>query len=109
MPLLQGDKLYTGRHAWSMETINQLPIEIGALVGRNLPWAVSKAGSGYEQWQCYQILPPMSYPIILAGPAGFRLQTPGIPYTFVWRVTERQPTKALFFDSFFGPRRRTAG
>ena len=37
------------------------------------------------------------------GPPGYKLSKPGSPYLFVWRVREKQPTKALFFDTFFGP------
>jgi hypothetical protein len=39
----------------------------------------------------------------MVGPAGYKLQKLGQPYIFVWRVKETRPTRALFFDSFFGP------
>lgn len=103
MPLLQGDRLYTGDHEWNRETFTQIATEFSLKFTGRLPWAVSKAGSGYEQWQCATLLPPTSFPIILAGPAGFKLTTLGQPYKFTWRVKERRSTKALFFDSFFGP------
>jgi hypothetical protein len=103
IPLTKGDKLYTGSHEWKNETITQWPLEIGERATRYLPWTVSKAGSGYEHWQCATLLPPTSFHIYMPGPPGWKLQKAGQAYIFVWRVKERQPTKALFFDRFFGP------
>ncbi|MEO7157136.1 MAG: Tad domain-containing protein, partial [Vicinamibacterales bacterium] len=103
MPLTQGDKLYTGDHDYSRETLGQVGIEFSRKLISWFPWTTSKAGSGYEQWQCGTLLPPASWPIILAGPAGYKLQKLGQPYIFVWRVKEKLPTRALFFDKFFGP------
>jgi hypothetical protein len=100
-PLRRGDRLHTGDHAWSNETITQLPIELSVKITGNLPWAVSKAGSGSENWQCATLLPPTSFRIYMVGPAGYKLQKLGQPYIFVWRVKEKRPTRALFFD--FGP------
>ncbi len=102
-PLTKGDKLYTGDHAWSNETLQQLPIEFSVKITGNFPWAVSKAGSGSENWQCATLLPPTSFRIYMVGPAGYKLQKLGQPYIFVWRVKETRPTRALFFDRYFGP------
>lgn len=99
--LLKGDKLYTGDHAWRNETIKQLPIELGAKVSEKIPWAVSKAGSGFEYWPCVTFGYAGMIPLI--GPPGYKLVTLGRPFIFVWRVKESRPTKALFFDSFLGP------
>ena len=68
-----------------------------------LPWAVSRAGSGNENWQCGTLLPPTSFRIYMVVPAGYKLQTPGQPFIFVWRVSERRATRAFFFDRFLGP------
>src|SRR5215204_945084 len=95
MPLMQGDKLYTGDHSYSRETIGQVGIELSLKLTGNLPWATSKAGSGYEQWQCATLLPPASWPIFMPGPSGYKLQKLGQPYIFVWRVKENLPTRAL--------------
>ena len=103
MPLRNGDKLYTGDHAWRNETSLQLPIEFGTKITENFPWTVSKAGSGVESWSCATIIPPMVSTVYMAGPPGFKLVTFGQPYIFVWRVKESRPTRALFFDSFLGP------
>lgn len=103
VPLMKGDKLYTGDHDWSNETATQLPIEIGARVAEYIPWSVDEAGNGYEHWQCATLLPPTSFHIYMVGPPGYKLVKPGQPYIFVWRVKEVQPTKALAFDKFFGP------
>lgn len=102
-PLSKGDKLYTGDHDWGNETLQQLPIELSTKIMGNMPWAVSKAGSGSENWQCATLIPPTSFRIYMIGPAGYKLQKLGQPYIFVWRVKEAQPTRALFFDRFFGP------
>lgn len=104
MPLLEGDKLYTGDHEWSRELPTQLAAELSVKITGRLPWAVSKAGSGFESWQCATLLPPTAFEIFMPGPAGFKLQQLGpMPYLFVWRVTERRATRALFFDRIFGP------
>ena len=103
VPLSRGDRLYTGDHAWSRETPGQLATEFSVRFTGRLPWAVSRAGSGNENWQCGTLLPPTSFRIYMVGPAGYKLQTPGQPFIFVWRVSERRPTRAFFFDRFFGP------
>jgi hypothetical protein len=104
MPLMKGDKLYTGDHEWSRELPTQLATELSVKVTGRLPWAVEKAGSGFESWQCATLLPPTSFRIPMPGPAGYKLQKLGpMPYIFVWRVTERRPTRALIFDRIFGP------
>lgn len=102
-PLTKGDKLYTGNHNWSNETLQQLPIELSTQIMGSMPWAVSKAGSGSENWQCGTLIPPTSFRIYMVGPAGYKLQKLGQSYIFVWRVKESQPTRALFFDKFLGP------
>jgi hypothetical protein len=102
-PLMKGDKLYTGDHDWSNETASQLGIELAVKVTGNFPWAVDKAGSGFENWQCATLLPPTSFRIYMVGPPGYKLVKMGQPYIFVWRVKEQRPTKALFFDRFLGP------
>ncbi len=103
MPLRKGDTLYTGDHRWSRETPVQLATEFSVGFMGRLPWAVSKAGSGNENWQCGTLLPPTSFRIYMVGPAGYKLQKLVQPYIFVWKVTERRPTRAFFFDRFFGP------
>jgi hypothetical protein len=103
MPLSKGDKLYTGDHDWSNETAGQWPIELSTTIMGKMPWAVSKAGSGYEDWQCGTLLPPTSFHIYMPGPAGYKLQNLGQPYFFVWRVKENKATRALFFDKYLGP------
>ena len=109
-PLRRGDQLFTGNHAWRRETPGQVAIEFAVRFTGRLPWAVSRAGSGTENWQCGTLLPPTSFRIYLVPPAvpgavgpGYRLQRLGQPYTFVWKVSERRPTRAYFFDRFFGP------
>jgi hypothetical protein len=104
IPLFRGDRLYTGDHAWSRETITQPLLELSVKITGRLPWAVSKAGSGYESWPCATILPPTAFTIYMPGPPGYKLQKLGpLPYLFVWKVTENRSTRALFFDRFFGP------
>lgn len=103
IPLMKGDKLYTGDHDWKRETIHQIALEISLKLTEHLPWTTSKAGTGYEQWQCVTILPPASWPIFMPGPSGYKLQKLIQPYIFVWKVKERRPTRALFFDKFLGP------
>jgi hypothetical protein len=104
IPLRRGDRLYTGDHAWSREMFSQLLIEFSVRITGRLPWAVSSAGSGNENWQCGTLLPPTSFRIYMPGPPGWKLQRLGPwPYLFVWKVTEQRPTRALFFDRFFGP------
>ena len=103
VPLSDGDKLYTGDHDWSNETISQKVIELGVQIMGAMPWAVDEAGSGSESWTCGTLIPPTSFTIYMVGPPGYKLVKPGQPYIFVWRVKETKPTKALFFDSFFGP------
>lgn len=103
IPLRKGDDLHTGKHAWHNETVSQWPIEMIEEFTRHLPWTVTTAGSGYEHWQCATLLPPTSFHIYMPGPPGWKLQKIGQPYIFVWRVKEKQATKALFFDRFFGP------
>lgn len=103
IPLSRGNRLYTGDHAWSRETVLQMLMELSVRITGRLPWAVSSAGNGNENWQCATILPPTSFRIYMVGPPGWKLQKLGQPYIFVWRVKERQRTKALFFDRFFGP------
>ncbi|MEP7116820.1 MAG: Tad domain-containing protein [Acidobacteriota bacterium] len=103
MPLRNGERLYTGDHAWSRETPGQWATELSVRFTGRLPWAVSSAGSGNENWQCATILPPTSFRIYMPGPAGYKLQKLGQPYIFVWRVKEQRPTRALFFDRFLGP------
>ncbi len=104
IPLSRGDRLYTGDHAWSMETPMQPLIEISVRITGMLPWAKSRAGSGFESWQCATLLPPTSFRIPMPGPPGWKLQRLGPwPFIFVWKVTERRPTRALFFDRLFGP------
>jgi hypothetical protein len=103
LPLFKGDKLYTGDHAWRNETVSQLPIELSAKLAGISPFAVSKAGSGYESWPCATLLPPTISTVYMIGPPGYKLVTLGQPYIFVWRVKESRPTKALFFDRFLGP------
>ena len=102
-PLSRGDRLYTGDHAWSREMAIQLAAEFSVRFTGRLPWAVSRAGGLCENWQCGTLLPPTSFRIYMAGAPGYKLQRVGQPYLFVWKVTERRPTRALFFDSFFGP------
>jgi hypothetical protein len=103
VPLMNGDKLYTGDHDYSNETPTQPVIEFSVKVTGEFPWAVSKAGSGSESWPCATLLPPTAFTIYLVGPPGYKLVKLGQPYIFVWKVKEQKPTKALFFDSFFGP------
>lgn len=104
IPLRRGDRLFTGDHAWSREIFTQVLIELSVKFTGRLPWAVSRAGSGNESWQCATILPPTSFRIPMIGPPGWKLQRLGPwPFLFVWKVTERRPTRALFFDRFFGP------
>ncbi len=104
IPLRRGDRLFTGDHAWSREIFTQMAIEFSVKFTGRLPWAVSRAGSGNESWQCATILPPTSFRIPMIGPPGWKLQRiPPWPYRFVWKVTERRPTRALFFDRVFGP------
>ena len=103
VPLRRGERLYTGDHAWRRETPGQLATEFSVRFTGRLPWAVSSAGSGSENWQCGTLIPPTSFRIYMAGPAGYKLQRLGQPYLFVWKVSERRPTRALFFDRFFGP------
>lgn len=103
VPLRRGERLYTGDHAWSRETPGQLATELSVRITGRLPWAVNRAGSGSENWQCATLLPPTSFRIFMVGPAGYKLQRLGQPYIFVWKVSERRPTRAYFFDRFFGP------
>ena len=110
VPLSRGDRLYVGNHAWSRETPGQLAIELAYRFTRFIPLAVTRAGSGSENWQCVNILPPTSFRVYLLPPAvpgvigpGYKLQRLGQPYLFVWKVSERRPTRAYFFDRFFGP------
>ena len=106
LPLRRGERLYTGNHAWSRETLDQPIAEFGVNTVGRLPWATSRAGSGYESWRCVTYIPPatiISFVIPMPGFSGIKLQTPGRPYIFVWRVKEIRPTRALFFDRFFGP------
>ncbi len=104
IPLRRGDRLHTGFHAWSNEMFMQPVIEWSVRFTGMLPWAVSRAGSGNESWQCATLLPPTSFRISMPGPPGWKLQRLGPwPFIFVWKVTERRPTRALFFDRFFGP------
>ena len=103
LPMTKGDKLYTGDHDWSNETITQPLIEIGTKILSKFPWAVSKAGSGYESWPCATLLPPTAFTVYMPGPAGYKLQKLGQPWIFVWRVKENRATRALFFDKFLGP------
>ncbi len=102
-PMTSGDDLYTGDHDYSNETPPQVVIELAAKVASLAPWATSEAGSGMESWPCATVLPPMAATVYMPGPSGYKLVKPGQPYIFVWRVKEKQPTKALFFDTFFGP------
>lgn len=103
IPLSRGDRLYTGDHAWSRETIGQWGIELTRRLTSWMPLSRSTMGSGSESWTCYTFPTTVSR-VTLAGPAGFKLQRLGpMPYLFVWRVREKTPTRALFFDSFFGP------
>jgi len=103
LPLRKGERLYVGNHEWTRETPDQFAVELATRVTRRLPWTTSKAGSGFESWQCATLLPPTSFRIPMPGFSGYKLLTVGQPYLFVWKVTERQPTRALFFDRFFGP------
>jgi hypothetical protein len=103
LPLTRGDRLYTGSHSWSREASLQLGAEFAVRTAGRLPWAVSRAGSGFESWQCGTLIPPTSFRIPMPGPAGFKLVKPGQPFIFVWRVKERRPTRAYFFDRIFGP------
>jgi hypothetical protein len=103
IPLSQGDKLYTGDHDWSRESLSQVGIEFSTKIFGKMPWAVSKAGSYSESWPCATLLPPTAFEIYMAGPAGYKLEQLGQPYIFVWRVKENKPTRALFFDKFLGP------
>jgi hypothetical protein len=103
MPLMKGDKLYTGDHSYSRETLGQMGIEFSVKIFGKMPWATDKAGSGYESWMCETLLPPAAWMIVMPGPSGYKLQKLGQPYIFVWRVKENRPTRALFFDKFFGP------
>ncbi len=103
LPLREGERLYVGNHEWTRETPDQFAAELLVRGTRRLPWTTSTAGPGFKSWQCATLLPPTSFRIPMPGFSGYKLVTLGQPYLFVWRVTERQPTRALFFDRFFGP------
>ena len=102
VPLRRGDRLYTGDHPWRRETLLQIPVELSVKVSGRLPWARSTASGRSESWTCYTFPTTVSR-VTISSPAGYKLQRLGQPYLFVWRVKEKRPTRALFFDRFFGP------
>ena len=109
LPLTSGSTS-RGNHAWSRETAGQVAIETTQKVlryGLTTGWFLDKKASmGTKSWTCYT--PPtyvstVTMYVTPASPPGWRLQKPGLPYLFVWKVKEKQATRALFFDKYFGP------
>lgn len=92
VPVDDGAEVYTGAHPWAIES----------------PWDLlpplpewTDFSSGTKTWTCICGLTCVSTVTFYPVP-WWKLQQLGRPYYFAWRV--RAPrTRALVFDSFFGP------